>query len=70
MNEIIFLVEESPEGGYSARALGHDIFTQAESEKQLKELIKDAVICHFEKEDLPAIVRLHFVKEETFSLAV
>ena len=70
MNEIIFLVEEAPEGGYTARALGNDIFTQAETEKKLKELIKDAVICHFDKKDLPGLVRLHFVKEETFSLAI
>ena len=48
MNEIIFLVEEAPEGGFTARALGNDIFTQAETEKQLKEAIKDAVICHFD----------------------
>jgi len=27
--EIIFLVEEAPEGGYQARALGHAIFTRA-----------------------------------------
>jgi len=70
MNEIIFLVEEDPEGGYTARALGNDIFTEAATEKQLKEMIKDAVICHFDKENLPGIVRLHFVKEETFSMAV
>jgi hypothetical protein len=70
MNEIIFLVEEAPEGGYTARALGTDICTQAETEKQLKEVIKDAVICHFDEKDLPDIVRLHFVKEETFSIAV
>lgn len=68
MNEIIFLVEEAPEGGYSAQALGKDIFTQADTVKQLKEMIKDAVICHFDKENLPGVVRLHFVKEETFSL--
>jgi len=68
MNEIIFLVEEAPEGGYSAQALGKDIFTQADTVKQLKEMIKDAVICHFDKKNLPGVVRLHFVKEETFSL--
>jgi len=64
MNEIIFLVEEATEGGYTARALGNDIFTQAETEKQLKELIKDAVICHFDKKDLPGVVRIHTVNQE------
>lgn len=35
-NEIIFIVEESQEGGWTARALGHSIFTEAESEDALK----------------------------------
>ena len=46
MNEIIFLVEESPEGGYTAKALGEDIFTQAETLNLLKVSVKDAVKCH------------------------
>ena len=45
MNEIIFLVEESPEGGYTARGLGHSIFTEADTWEELKE----AVRCHFER---------------------
>ena len=69
MNEIIFLVEEAPEGGFNAQALGKDIFTQADTVKQLKDMIRDAVICHFDKGNIPGIVRLHFVKEETFSIA-
>ncbi|MCX6249697.1 MAG: 2-oxoisovalerate dehydrogenase E1 subunit beta [Bacteroidetes bacterium] len=56
MNEIIFLVEETPEGGYTARALGNDIYTQAETEKQLKEMIKDAVICHFDEKTNQSII--------------
>ncbi len=70
MNEIIFLVEDAPEGGYTARGLGEDIYTQADTEKELKEVIKDAVICHFDEKERPGVVRLHFVREETFSLAV
>jgi hypothetical protein len=62
MNEIIFLIEEAPEGGYTARALSNDIFTQADTEKQLKEVIKDAVICHFDKENLSGVVLLHSAK--------
>ena len=68
MNEIIFIVEEAPDGGFVAKAVGSDIFTQAENEQQLKEVIRDAIICHFEKEDIPDIVHLHYVKEETFSM--
>ncbi len=46
--EIIFLVEEDAEGGYTAQALGESIFTQGDSLEELKEMIKDAVDCHFE----------------------
>lgn len=69
MNEIIFVVEEAPEGGYTAKALGEDIFTDAANIKELKALVKDAIRCHFDEDKMPQIVRFHFVKEETFSLA-
>lgn len=63
MSEIIFMVKESEDGGYEAAALGHAIFTEAESWDELKNLVKDAVICHFD-DDVTRIVRLHFVKDE------
>jgi len=63
-NEIIFIIEESPEGGWTAKALGHSIFTEADSEDELKSNIKEAVNCHFEEENVPKILRLHFVKDE------
>ena len=66
MTEIIFIVEESLEGGFEARALGHSIFTEGESTEELKENIKEAVRCHFE-EDFPKIIRLHYIKEEVFA---
>ncbi len=62
--EIIFLVEESPEGGFEAKALGHSIFTEADSIEDLKRMIKDAVRCHFQEDALPKAIRLHYVKEE------
>lgn len=49
MNELIFLVEDAPEGGYTARALGQAIFTEADDLPSLKEQIRDAVHCHFEE---------------------
>jgi len=67
MSEIIFLVEESPEGGLTARALGESIFTQAESVAQLHEAIRDAVHCHFEEGQGPKVIRLHFVREEVIA---
>ena len=62
--EIIFAVEESPEGGYEARALGYSIFTQAETLEELREMVRDAVRCHFEEEAKPHVIRLHWVKDE------
>ncbi len=63
-SEIIFLVEEAPEGGYLARALGHSIFTEADSWEELGEAVRDAVRCHFEAGETPPIIHLHLVKEE------
>jgi len=62
--EIIFLVEESAEGGYEAKALGYSIYTQGESLGELKKAIKDAVKCHFEREEMPRVIRIHLVKDE------
>lgn len=63
-SEVIFPVQESPEGGYEARALGFSIFTQADTLDELKIMIRDAVTCHFEKGDKPSVIRLHTVKDE------
>jgi len=56
--EIIFVVEESPEGGFEARALGQSIFTQAETMEELKAMIRDAVRCHFDEQSRPVVIRL------------
>jgi hypothetical protein len=68
MEELIFVVEEAPEGGYTARALGASIFTEAESLEQLHEMVRDAVSCHFEKDQLPKLIRLHHVRDEVLAL--
>ncbi len=67
MKEIIFIIEESLDGGYEARALETAIFTEAESLQEIKESIRDAVRCHFDEKDMPRIIRLHFVKEEVIT---
>lgn len=68
IKEIIFLVEEAIEGGYTAQALGESIFTEAESIEELKIQIKDAVNCHFITEEIrPQIIRLHIVKDEVIA---
>ena len=68
MSEIIFVVENSDEGGYTAKSLGHSIYTEAAILVNLKENIKDAVKCHFDKKEIPRIVRLHIVKDEVIAI--
>ncbi len=68
MNEIIFMVEEAPEGGFTARALGYSIFTEADTLDELKEAAQEAVRAHFENGKQPHIIRLHIVKEEVFAV--
>ncbi|GEM_PF-223136 len=63
LREIIFLVEESLEGGYTAQALGYAIYTEADTWSELKEAIRDALWCHFE-DNRPMLMRLHIVREE------
>jgi len=63
-SEIIFSVQESPEGGFQARALGFSIFTEADTLDELKTMIRDAVSCHFENGQKPSVIRLHAVKDE------
>jgi hypothetical protein len=63
MKEIIFVVDESPEGGYEARALDHSIFTDGNDIEELKANVKDAVSTHFDPDQMPKVIRLHMVKE-------
>ncbi|MBV9010004.1 MAG: 2-oxoisovalerate dehydrogenase [Verrucomicrobia bacterium] len=67
MNEIIFLVEEAAEGGLTARALGHSIFTEGETLDELRSKVREAVDCHFETNEAPRVIRLHFVHDEVLS---
>lgn len=66
--EIIFEVQKSPEGGYEARALSESIFTQAETLEELRQMVRDAIDCHFDPTDRPSLVRLHFVRDEVIAL--
>ena len=67
MNEIIFVVEDAPEGGYTARAVGESIFTEAESLHDLHNRVRDAVRCHFDERHAPKLIRLHFVRDEVIA---
>jgi len=65
LKEIIFLVEDDPEGGYMAKAIGESIFTQADSLEELRELVKDAVLCHYpDEKKRPELIRLQIVHNE------
>lgn len=67
-SEIIFAVAESPEGGYEARALGHSIFTQAETLDELRASVRDTVRCHFDEAGRPNVIRLHLVMDELITV--
>ena len=66
MEEVIFIVEESSEGGFIAKGLGISIYTEAESMEELRVAVKDAVLCHFD-DDKKRIIRLHIVREEVIA---
>ncbi len=67
-SELVFVVEEAPEGGYLARALGEAIFTEADDMESLREMVRDAVRCHFDDDSRPAVVRLHLVHDELIAV--
>jgi hypothetical protein len=67
MNEIIFIVDEAPEGGFIAKALGHSIYAEADSELELQAQIRDAIKCHFDESERPKVIRLHRVKEDVIA---
>jgi len=68
MTELVFLVEDAPEGGYTARALGEPIFTEADDIESLRHMIRDAVRCHFDDDAArPKVIRLHMVRDEVLT---
>ena len=72
MSEILFEVrEDEAEGGYVATALGHAIATQGETLAELREMVREAVQCHFgdgAAGDRPKVIRLHFVRDEVLAV--
>ena len=69
MSEIVFLVEDAPDGGLTVRALGESIFTEAKDMSALKDAVRNAVRCHFEdEENRPHVIRLHSVRDEVIAL--
>lgn len=66
-SEIVFSVEESPEGGFVAHALGEAIFAEADTIEELHANVREAVACHFDEGEGPKIIRLHLVKDEVLT---
>lgn len=67
MSEIAFLIEDAPDGGFTARALGHSIFTDGDTIEMLRVNVRDAVCCHFESDERPSVIRLHYVRDEVLA---
>lgn len=67
MTELLFVVEPDVEGGWIARAVGVDIFTQAETLEVLDDIVRDAVACHFEPDQMPKLIRLHIVQDRVLA---
>lgn len=67
MSELIFVVEEAPEGGYIAKAVGASIVTEADDLDGLRAQVRDAVRCHFDEGAAPKLIRLHHVRDEVIA---
>ena len=66
--EILFLIEDAIEGGFTARAVDQSIFTEADTLEELRTNIREAVDCHFEDGQAPRLIRLHIVHQEVLSV--
>ena len=62
--EIVFIAEQSPEGGFIARAVGVSIFTEAATLDALRASVREAVACHYEIPSRPSVIRLRIIREE------
>lgn len=63
--EIVFVVEDDPDGGLTAHSVGASIFTQGDTAEHLRQNVRDAVRCHFPDEKArPKVIRLHHVRDE------
>ena len=68
-SEIIFEIrEDEADGGYTARALDHAIFTEGDTLEELRRNVREAADCYFGDEAAaPKVIRLHFVRDEVLA---
>jgi hypothetical protein len=67
VTEIVFVVEESQEGGFTARSVSASVFTEADTMEELRQAVRDAVRCHFDPGQEPKVIRLHMVRDEVLT---
>ena len=65
---LVFAVEEAPEGGCTTRALGESIGSEADDLQSLRDMVRDALLCHFEEAERPRVFRLHLVRDEVLAV--
>lgn len=65
---LLFVVQEDPDGGYTAKAPGYGIYTQGETMDELLANIKEAIQCHFEEGQAPTSFTIHTIKREVVAL--
>lgn len=60
--------DDEADGGYTARALGYSIFTQADTLEELRTNVREAADAVFDESmEAPKIIRLHYVRDEVLT---
>ena len=71
MNDLIFEVTQEDDGGFVAECLTEPIVTQGDDWVALRSSVQEAVLGYFfdTPEKVPARIRLHLVRDESFAIA-
>lgn len=69
MNEIVFLIAQDADGGFTAEALGESIFTEANNWDELRSNVREAVQAFYFDSTPPARIRLRLVRDEVLAVA-
>lgn len=67
--EIVFSVTQESDGGFVAKCLSQDVFTQGATWEELRANVREAVSAYFFDQPKPAVVRLHLVRDEVLAPA-
>jgi uncharacterized protein YqgV (UPF0045/DUF77 family) len=69
MTELLFIVKED-ESGFTARAVGESIVTEADTNDELVQNVQEAVRTYFDRPDeTPKVIHLHYVRDETIPMS-